>query len=69
MGNNQLYEHASQFNQAVSALIEMEAMKAQNQAMAQAGNPPMYLEADFLNLLELHDLGYNSCVEKKRRFF
>lgn len=65
----QLQEHAKQINDATAALIEMEAMKAANLNRESKGEAPAYGEADFKELLELYDLGYNSNIEKSRRFF
>lgn len=66
---NALNQHANQFNQAVSALIELEAMKAENKNRENQGLSPAYGEKDFMNLLDQYDLGYNGCVNKSRNFF
>ena len=64
-----MIEHARQFNEAVSVLIELEGMKAENRQRIAEGKSLAYVEDDFLELLNKYSLGYNSCVEKFRNFY
>ena len=63
-----LEEHAKQINEAVSAIIEMEGMKAENAYQIACGAPPKYLQNDFDRLIENYELGYNGCIEKSKKF-
>ena len=50
------------FAQAVSALIELEAMKAENRDRKWRGETPAYGESDFMNLLVKYPIGHNDVV-------
>ena len=65
----QLQQHAIQIGQAVSALIEMEAMKAANSVRESNNEAPAYSEQDFNNLLVMYDLGHNGIFGKSTNFF
>lgn len=68
MNENTLIEHAKQINEATSALIEMEAMKAENRQRELNGQSLAWGFADFQCLLETYGLGYNGCIVKLGRF-
>jgi len=68
MDEHTIIEHAGQFNEAVSALIEMEGMKALNQERQINNQAPAYNQHDFEKVLESHGLGHNGCVLKMQRF-
>jgi len=69
MNTNILIEHTSQFNEAIAALIETEAMKAENEKRKIEGLSLAYEEKDFMEVLNRNRLDYNSIVEKRRAFF
>jgi hypothetical protein len=68
MNETILIEHAKQINEATSALIEMEGMKARNELVKLQGNIPEYDFGDFDRLLEKYELGYNGCIIKSQKF-
>lgn len=68
METSDLREHSLQFNMAVSALIELEAMKAENQSRFQDGLSIAYGEDQIRELLSEYGLGYNGCIEKSRNY-
>jgi hypothetical protein len=55
-------------NDAVSAMIELEAMKAENKVRESRNESPAYYEDNFMNLLEQYQLGYKNNHEKFHRF-
>jgi len=69
MNEQFLFEHARQFNEAVSALIELEAMKADNKQRELKGKSLSYDENDFLNLFERYGLGHNGVAAKCGDFY
>ena len=68
METSDLREHSLQFNMAVSALIELEAMKVENQSRIQDGLSIAYGEDQIRELLSEYGLGYNGCIEKSRNY-
>ncbi len=48
--------------QMTSALIRLEAMKAENQQRLHRGESLAYVEADFDKLIDEYQLGHNSVV-------
>lgn len=68
MNEQTLREHAKQFNEAVSALIELEAMKAENTEREQRGESLAYNEEAFMNLLGEYNLGHNLNIHKSLLF-
>lgn len=68
MNEANLREHAMQFNMAVSALIELEAMKTANIEREQNGLSPAYGESQIREIFDEYELGYNNCIEKSRNF-
>ena len=48
--------------QVACALIEMESMKAENEAAKLRGDPPGYLRDDFLELIEKYAIAHNSTL-------
>jgi hypothetical protein len=68
MSDPYLPEHARQMNDAVSAMIELEAMKAENKVRESRNESPAYYEDNFMNLLEQYQLGYKNNHEKFHRF-
>ena len=68
MNDANLREHAMQFNMAVSALIELEAMRAANIEREQNGLSLAYGEDQIRGILDEYGLGYNHCIEKSRNF-
>lgn len=68
METSDLREHSLQFNMAVSALIELEAMKVENQSRLQDGLSIAYGEDQIRELLNEYGLGYNGCIEKSRNY-
>lgn len=69
MGNLLIIEQTSQFNEAVAALIELEAMKAENSARQYDGMSPAYGEKEFMDLMDRYSLGLNDRIGKQRRFY
>lgn len=69
METHVLQEFTRQINEAVAALIEMEAMKAQNMARENEGLSPVYSEIHFRSILDTYSFGYNENIEKMRRFY
>lgn len=66
--DNGLQQFARQINEAASALIELEAMKAENrQREAEAGSPA-YTYDQIMNLQNQYALDYNSIIDKYREF-
>jgi hypothetical protein len=63
-----LQQFARQINEAVSALIELEAMKAENQQREAEGCSPAYTYDQIMNLQNQYALDYNSIVDKYREF-
>ena len=59
---------ARQINEAVSALIELEAMKADNQQRESEGNSPAYTSGQIMDLQCKYALDYNSIIDKYREF-
>ena len=59
---------AKQINEAVSALIQLEAMKAENQQREAEGNSPAYTYAQIMDLQRNYALDYNSIIDKYREF-
>ena len=68
MENPDLKEHALQFNMAVSALIELEAMRAANIERERNGLSPAYGESQIREIFDEYGLGYNNCIAKSRNF-
>ena len=64
-----LQMHAMQMNEAISALIELEAMKAENKQREAEGNSPAYTYEQIINLQKEYSLDYNRIIEKMRDFF
>lgn len=64
-----LAEHAKQLNEAVAALIELEAMKAENIARERSGFAPAYGYDQIHDLISEHRIDTNSIIEKYRNFF
>lgn len=67
MSDTILIEHSKQFNEAVSALIELESMKAANKARELLGESLAYSDKDFIELLGTYELGHNGNVSKAIR--
>ena len=61
-----LRNHAQVIECAVTALIELEGMKAENAVRAHRGESPAYDEAAFTNLLNYSGLGYNNSIDRWR---
>lgn len=59
---------ARQFNEVISALIELEAMKAENQQRESEGSSPAYTYEQIMNLQNQYALDYNSIIDKYREF-
>lgn len=68
LSDNSLQMFARQINEVVSALIELEAMKAENQQRESEGNSPAYSYDQIMSLQKTFALDYNSIVEKYREF-
>lgn len=66
--DNGLQQFARQINEAVSALIELEAMKAENQQREAEGSSPAYTYDQIMNLQNQYALDYNSIIDKYREF-
>lgn len=66
--DNVLQQFARQINEAVSALIELEAMKAENQQREAEGSSPAYTYDQIMNLQNQYALDYNSIIDKYREF-
>ena len=64
-----LIEFSKQINDAVAALIEAKGMEAENMQRQIQGDSMAYTERDFLEILQSHELEYNSMIEKMRRFY
>lgn len=63
-----LQQFARQFNEAISALIELEAMKAENQQREAEENSPAYTHEVIMDLQRKYALDYNSIIDKYREF-
>lgn len=63
-----LQQFARQINEAVSAIIELEAMKAENQQREAEGSSPAYTYDQIMTLQSQYALGYNSIIDKYREF-
>lgn len=59
---------ARQINEAVSALIELEAMKAENKQRESEDSSPAYTYEQIMNLQSQYSLDYNSIIDKYREF-
>lgn len=68
MDKSEFAEFAKQINDAVSALIEVKGMEAENKIREQQGLSLAYDEDAFLNVLRTYGLGYNGNIEKRNRF-
>lgn len=66
--DNGLQLFVRQINEAVSALIELEAMKADNQQRESEGNSPAYTSEQIMDLQCKYSLDYNSIIDKYREF-
>ena len=66
--DNGLQLFARQINEAVSALIELEAMKADNQQRESESNSPAYTSEQIMDLKCKYALDYNSIIDKYREF-
>ena len=64
-----LIEFADQENDRVAAMIEIEAMKAENDRCKYDGVLPRYGEKDFRNILELYKLKYGDIIQKNANFY
>ena len=69
MESYQLAEHAKQINDAIAAFIETQAMISENKQRELNGESMAYTEEAFRKVMELYELGYNSNIEKIRRFY
>jgi hypothetical protein len=63
-----LQQFARQINEAVSAIIELEAMKAENQQREAEGSSPAYTYDQIMTLQSQYALDYNSIIDKYREF-
>lgn len=67
MNEQVLIEFSRQMNEAVSALIELEGMKAANKEREMQGLALAYDEGAFADLLKTYELGHNGNVSKSIR--
>ncbi len=50
-------------SQVACAMIEMEAMKAENKYREMRGESIGYVEIDFIKLIDKYGIGHNSAIE------
>ena len=67
MNESILIEFSKQMNKAISAMIELEGMKAANKEREMQGKSLAYGEDAFQALLRQYEFGHNENVIKARR--